>query len=115
MQPASTMKKTLIIATLFGLTAATSALAADAKENWDKICAKCHGADGKGDTKPGKKLDIKDLSDAKFQATFSDDDAFKALKSGLNDKDGKVRMKAAEGLSDDDMKALVAYVRKLKA
>ena len=42
--------------------------AADAKSNWDDNCAKCHGADGKGDTKMGHKLDIKDFTDAKVQA-----------------------------------------------
>ena len=33
--------------------------------------------------------------------------------AGVKDGD-KTRMKAAEGLSDDEMKALVAYVRKFK-
>ena len=45
-----------------------SASAADVKENWEKVCAKCHGPDGKGDTKMGQKLAIKDLTDAKLQA-----------------------------------------------
>jgi cytochrome c551/c552 len=48
------------------------------------------------------------------QAQFTDADAFKAVKEGLKDKDGKMRMKAIEGLSDDDITALVQYVRGLK-
>ena len=87
---------------------------ADAKDNWEKSCAKCHGPDGKGDTKMGKKLNIKDLTDAKVQAGFKDAEAIKAIKEGLNDQDGNTLMKPVEGLSDDDVKALVTYVRAFK-
>ena len=87
--------------------------AADVKENWDKNCAKCHGADGKGDTKMGKKLEIKDFTDAKYQASMKDEEMLKAMKDGVKDGE-KVRMKAVEGLSDDDMKALVKFVRDFK-
>jgi cytochrome c553 len=90
-----------------------TASATESKETWEKTCAKCHGADGKGDTKMGKKLDIKDLTDAKVQTSLKDDEMFKAIKEGVKDGD-KTRMKAAEGLSDDEMKALVAYVRAFK-
>jgi cytochrome c553 len=38
----------LIIATL--AISALAANAADAKTNYDKPCAKCHGKEGKGDT-----------------------------------------------------------------
>jgi len=48
------------------------------------------------------------------QATFTDEEAFKAIKEGRNDKSGKVRMKAIEGISDADAKAMVAYFRGLK-
>lgn len=108
------MKKLLIIATVFGFAAAITASAGDAKENWEKTCIKCHGAEGKGDTKTGEKLGIKDLTDAKVQAAFTDDQAFKALKEGLKDADGKMRMKPTEGLTDDELKALVQHVRGLK-
>ena len=90
-----------------------SASAADVKENWAKSCAKCHGPDGKGDTKMGKKLEIKDFTDAKYQASLKDEDMLKAIKEGVKDGE-KVRMKPAEGLSDEEMKALVTYVRAFK-
>lgn len=91
-----------------------AAWGADAAANWKEHCTKCHGDDGKGNTKMGRKLDIRDLSKADVQAKFTDADAMKAMKEGIKDKDGKVAMKPAEGLSDDDMKALVGYVRGLK-
>ena len=108
------MKKTILLTVLTLGAALATASAGDAKENWEKSCTKCHGADGKGETKMGQKLSIKNLTDAKVQDGFKDEDAFKAIKEGLKDKDGKTQMKAAEGLSDDDIKALVKHVRSFK-
>ena len=108
------MKKLLLLATVFGCAAAITASAADARENWKNSCAKCHGADGKGDTKMGQKLGVKDYTDAKVQADLKDDAAFKAIKDGVKDKEDKVVMKPVDGLSDDDIKALVAQVRSFK-
>lgn len=105
------MKK-LVLAGIVAL-AAIGLQAQDAKDAYAKDCAKCHGADGKGDTKMGKKLGVKDYTDAKVQAEMKDDKAFKAIKEGIKDGD-KTLMKAAEGLSDDQIKALVAHMRKFK-
>ena len=38
----------------------------------------------------------------------------KIIKEGKKDKEGKARMKPAENLTDDEIKALVAHVRSLK-
>jgi cytochrome c553 len=108
------MKKTLLVMLAISATALLSASAGDAKENYEKACAKCHGKEGKGDTKMGQKLGIKDYTDAKVQADLKDADATKAIMEGLKDKEGKVVMKPAEGLSDDDIKGLVAYMRAFK-
>ena len=102
----------LIIAAL--AIPALAANAADAKTNYEKNCAKCHGKEGKGDTKMGQKLGAKDYTDAKVQDALKDEAAVKAIKEGLKDKDGKVLMKPAEDLSGDDIKALVAFMRTLK-
>src|SRR5579862_9093107 len=68
-----TMKKMILLAAMFGLAAALTAKGAEAKDNWDTNCAKCHGAEGKGDTKMGTKLGCKDFTDAKVQADIKDD------------------------------------------
>lgn len=108
------MKKLLIVSMGILVGTALSAGAADAKAIYEKDCAKCHGIDGKGDTKMGKKLGVKDYTDSKVQAELKDPDAFRAVKEGLKDKDGKVLMKPADGLSDEEIKALVAYMRTFK-
>jgi mono/diheme cytochrome c family protein len=108
------MKK-LLITGLAALAAATLCVrAGDAKDQYEQSCTKCHGSDGKGDTKMGKKLAVRDYSDAKVQADLKDDAAFKSLKEGLKDADGKVQMKPFADLSDGDIKALVAYMRTFK-
>ena len=108
------MKKTLILSLALLAGAALSARADDAKVIFEKDCAKCHGTDGKGQTKMGQKLGINDYTDAKVQAELKDDAAVKAIKDGLKDKEGKVLMKPAESLSEADVKALVAYMRTFK-
>ena len=108
------MKKSTILV-LAVMSAALVSMGADVQENWTKNCASCHGKEGKGDTKAGKKANVKDLTDAKYQASFTDEQMFKQIKEGLKDKDGKEKMKAFGGtLSDEDIKALIAHVRGLK-
>jgi cytochrome c553 len=108
------MKKILTLSIAIMAVSALSASAADAKATYEKDCAKCHGADGKGETKMGKKKGAKDYTTAKVQDELKDDAAFKAIKEGYKDKEGNEVMKASDGLSDDEIKALVAYMRKFK-
>jgi len=110
------MKKllTISIAIFVGAALSPRLFGADAKAIYEKDCAKCHGADGKGQTKMGQKSGCKDYTDAKVQAELKDDAAAKAIKEGVKDKEGKVVMKPAEGLSDEDIKGLVAHMRSLK-
>jgi len=89
--------------------------AAPAAENWDNLCASCHGADGKGQTKTGKKLKLKDYTDAKVQAEMKDEEMAKAITNGVK-IDGKEKMKAfKEEISAAEVTDLVAFVRKFKA
>lgn len=96
------------------ITSTLSVAAADPKALWDANCAQCHGKTGAADTKMGKLLNAKDLTDPKVQAAFSDAKATQSIKEGVKEN-GKTTMKAFGGkLSDDEIKALVAYVRTLK-
>ena len=95
--------------------AAGVAFAAPAADNWDNHCSSCHGADGKAQTKMGKKLKIRDYTDAKVQAELTDEYMIKATADGVT-VDGKERMKGyKDELSADEIKDLVAHIRKFKA
>jgi mono/diheme cytochrome c family protein len=105
--------KTKLIASLTVILAvgATSALAATAGENWENHCAKCHGADGKAETKLGKKMKLKDYSDAAAMAKFTDADLAKATAEGVKEN-GKEKMKGySDKLSAEEIAALVKHIR----
>jgi cytochrome c553 len=90
-------------------------LGATAADNWDNLCASCHGSDGKAQTKIGKKLKIRDYTDAKVQAELTDEAMVKATADGVS-VDGKERMKGYKAeLSAAEITDLVAFIRKLKA
>ncbi len=72
------MKKNILTLALF-VAAAASISAAEAKENWEKHCQKCHGADGKGQTKMGRQSGVKDYTDSKVQAELKDENAIKII------------------------------------
>lgn len=78
----------------------------DAKSIFDGKCKSCHGADGKGDTTIGKKVNIPSLastsmSKAKIVSTIEDGVPDTKMK-GYKDK-----------LSKDEINALADYVKKL--
>ena len=108
-----TIQTIALVSGIFSLSAGLG-YAATAAENWENSCAKCHAADGSGSTKIGKKLKLKDYSDAKVQAALKDEDMVKAINDGVTDA-GKEKMKGFKGeLSDPEVKDLVAYIRKLQ-
>src|ERR1044071_9990862 len=90
---------------------ASSALAADVKENWEKHCQKCHGPDGKGNTRMGRQSGVKDYTDAKVQAEMKDENAIKIIKEGIVEKDKKKMDPYKDKLTDEEIKALIAYIR----
>ncbi len=107
------MKKLLTVTIVVSALALASARAGDAKALYEKECAKCHGADGKGETKMGKKLGVKDYTNAKVQAELKPDKASKAIKEGLKEGD-KTLMKPFDSLSDDDIKGLIKHMQDFK-
>lgn len=93
---------------LLALAAVTASSAQDAATLYKGKCQVCHGADGKGDTAMGKKLEIKDFHAADV-AKLSDAELFDITKKGKN------KMPAYDGrLTDSQIKDLVKYIRGLK-
>ena len=107
------MKKHIILTTVTFALASLSGFADDsdpAKAVWDKQCKKCHAEDGSGKTKLGEKLEIKDYTDPASLAEMSDEDLFNATKDGVEG----TKMKGYEKkLSDDEINAVVAYIRSM--
>lgn len=104
---------TIAVAGAIAFGVASVALAEDAKAIFDAKCAMCHGKDGKGQTPVGKKMNLKDYTDATVQESFKDEDLAKAIKEGVHEG-GKTRMKAFDKLTDAEVNALVKYIRAFK-
>ncbi len=101
-------------AALVLLAAAASVWAASASENFEKHCVECHGSDGKAQTRLGRRSGAKDLTIKKEMAKLTDEEIFKTIKFGRTNSKGEEKMDAfANGLSDQEISALVTFVRSL--
>jgi len=81
----------------------------DANILFEKHCDTCHGKDGQAKTFKAKFNHARNLTDAKWQAEVSDERIFNSITNG------KGKMPAwGKKLSETQINALVAYVRKLK-
>lgn len=79
-----------------------------AQQIWDNRCASCHGADGRGRTKKGRKLKAPDFTTSKWQQTTAEEEIEDAIANGVP----KTKMPAFKGkLSDAEIASLVAFVR----
>ena len=108
------MKTIAVVAISLLTVSSASVRAADGKALWEANCTSCHGQNGAADTPMGKAVKAKDLTDPKVQAEFTDAKAAQSIKEGVK-RNGETAMPAFAGtLTDDEIKALVAYVRTLK-
>ena len=103
-------------------TVARAADLASAASSYKDTCAKCHGDTGKGDgpkakelkDKEGKLVAIGDLTDCAKMAKVTDDDMFKELKEGgASVGKSKFMTPYGDAMEDDEIKAMVSYVRTL--
>jgi cytochrome c6 len=110
----SPLKKLLLVGMIASVSGLGIAFAASASENFASQCARCHGADGKGQTKVGKKLNVRDMTTDEYKKALNDAAAVASLKEGMK-KDGKeIKRSYASDFSDAELKALIEYVRALK-
>ena len=84
---------------------------AKAKKLYDLDCALCHGAtgDGKTDLAKDMQLNLMDWTDPKTLASMSDQALFDAIRKGK----GKMPPEDTSRAKDDEVKALVTYIRQL--
>jgi mono/diheme cytochrome c family protein len=74
-----------------------------------KNCATCHGEDGHAKTFKAKFNHARDLTNAEWQASVSDEHLFNSITNGRG------KMPAfGKKFSEAEIGALVAYVRRLK-
>jgi mono/diheme cytochrome c family protein len=72
-------------------------------------CARCHGADGRGETPLGKIYNAPDLTDPELHARFSNKEFSAIIASGQGGMPG-----FKKNLSKAEIAALVTYVRRFK-
>ena len=86
-----------------------------AQKQFNKYCAKCHGAAGRGDGEQAATLrhKPKDWTNCAEMAKVSDDDRFKITKLGGQPVHGQQCEMPGMGkaLSDEEIRGLVAYIR----
>jgi cytochrome c553 len=107
----TTMKKLLAAAAL-SLSLAGPAFADESAEIWKAKCKSCHGEDGRGDTKVGKKEKVADMSTPEYQSKHSDAVLKKVIAEGS--QDNKKMKPFKDKLSDAEMDGLVKHIRGLK-
>ena len=106
--------KALAILSLW-LAAATVARASEVSDLYSDKCAGCHGDDGKGHTKMGKKYHAPDFTKAKWQAKAKDDELVHVIENGVIE-DGKVHMPPwKEKLTPQQVTDLAKFTRSFGA
>lgn len=78
---------------------------------WKSKCQSCHGADGKAQTKQGKKLKIDDMTAGEWQTKWSDEKMKKVINEGV--KDTKMESFKAK-LSPEEIDGLIKHIRSFK-
>jgi mono/diheme cytochrome c family protein len=75
-------------------------------------CASCHGNDGRGQTRAGRRAGVKDFTDLAYQASWTDEEAVQVIKTATKDgKELRNKNPYADELTDAEIRALVRYVR----
>ena len=86
------------------------------QSTYRELCAKCHGAKGKGDGREAATLATKpqDLTDCERMKKFGDDELFRAIKEGGEAVKLSDDMPSySDSLEDDEIQDLVTFVRSL--
>lgn len=86
--------------------------AQDIADLFNENCASCHGRDGKGATRAGRRAGVKDFTNSTYQASFTDAQAIQVVKTAKkNGEQLRGKKPFADKLSDTQIRQLVQYVR----
>jgi mono/diheme cytochrome c family protein len=84
------------------------------KQLFESKCATCHGPDGKGKTKYGKKHDIPNFATKKWQKEIDDAEIGQKIRDGVIDHGKRVMPAFKAKLQPDQIATLTLYLRGLK-
>lgn len=94
----------LIVPMVAGVGVSTPAAAQeDGKALFENTCQKCHGPDGKGDTKPGKKMNVPVWDESKVEHAHVIE----------NVRTNKKHRNISKKVSDAELDAIATYVATL--
>lgn len=79
----------------------------DVIATYSKSCARCHGEDGRAQTKKGQQLRATDFTSAKWQRGISDTKGIRIIANGHEEMPA-----FKDTLSADEIRELMTYVRK---
>jgi cytochrome c oxidase cbb3-type subunit 3 len=82
---------------------------ASAKTLFTRICATCHGADGRGETLAGKISGVPNMTDKKWQESISEKRMMMSVRNGRGSMPP-----FDEKLSQNEIGLLVAHIRNFK-
>ena len=102
------LKACLMIFALTLVFSSACAFASPGADTFKARCAPCHGATGKGDTKMGQHLKLRDLSSADVQKQTEDE-----LEAIIAKGKGKMPAYGAK-LTREQIEDLVKFIRSLK-
>lgn len=105
--PARRLAVTLLVA--LAMAASANAADPDAAKIFGKSCALCHGPEGQP-TEAFAKLGVRSFKDQEWQKATPDAQIDKAIREG---KKGTLMASFEKQLTPDEIKALVAHIRKL--
>ena len=98
-----------VVTALVALAAPPAVVAADAAAVFKKKCAACHGKQGEPN-KVFAKQGVRSFKDAEWQKATDDAAIEKSIREG---KKGTMMARFEKQLSDEEIAALVAYIRDL--
>jgi mono/diheme cytochrome c family protein len=121
----------MVTALLVGLIVPSAAFAAGdvaaGKAKFQQLCVSCHGESGKGDGPTGKALAAagqpapRDFTKGEFKfdtdkdgKTGTDADIKNVITHGALQYGGSAMMAPVQGLTDQDLDNIIAYIRSLK-
>ncbi len=87
----------------------SNAFAVDTDKIYADNCEMCHGPDGKG-TSQGIDFGVQDFTNSEWQTSHTDEEFVHSITNGKEENDNYIPF--GDMLSEEEIKAMAAYVRK---